>query len=348
MTPRERELAAIRHEVPDRIPVDVICIEIQEQLAKHLGVEPTEVYDALGIDGRLVAPGYTGAQRLGPCGQLLDPWGAGAWLDYGRAHWYPLARVDTVAEVEGHLWPDPDDFDYAGAAAAATAVGDRYAVRGPYWLPLFCRVCGLMGMEEAMVAMVTRPAVFEAVLEGVFGATYEYCRRLLDACGDAMPIFCLGDDFATQRGMMISPESWRRFLKPRFAELFAVGRSRGKFVWFHSCGDISAILPDLIEIGVDVWETVQLHALPMSAQELKREYGRDLTFFGGINTQNLPHSSPAEVADEVRRRIEQLGAGGGYICGPDHHLKPDVGAPVAVALFEAARNFRAPGYSTLP
>ncbi len=345
MTSRERELAAIRHEVPDRVPLDVICIEIQEEIADHLSIEAGEVYDALGIDGRIVAAGYTGPECRGPQGQPLDPWGGEPLLDYGRAHWYPLSGATTVAEVERHAWPDPENFDYAGAAAVAAALGDRYAVRGPYWLPLFCRVCGLMGMEEAMAAMVTRPAVFEAVLEGVFSVTREYCRRLLNACGDAMPILCLGDDFATQRGMMISPESWRRFLKPCFAQLFALGKSRGKFVWFHSCGDITPILPDLIEIGMDVWETVQLHALPMAAEELKREFGRDLTFFGGINTQHLPHSSPAEVAAEVRRRIEQLGAGGGYICGPDHHLKPDVAAPVAVTLFATARDFRAPGYT---
>jgi uroporphyrinogen decarboxylase len=249
-----------------------------------------------------------------------------------------------VGAVEAHEWPEAGACDY-GAAAVAAQWGGEYAVRGPYWQPLFCRVCSLFGMEEAMATMALRPAVFEAALDRVFAFVADYCRRLLAACGEHMPILCLGDDFATQRGMMISPESWRRYLKPRFAELFALGRDAGKHVWFHSCGDITAILPDLIDIGVEVWETVQLHALPLSPEELKREYGRELTFFGGINTQRLAFASEAEVRAETRERLRQLGEGGGYICGPDHHIKPDVPAGNAMAIFETAREFRRGGYT---
>ena len=136
---------------------------------------------------------------------------------------------------------------------------------------------------------------------------------------------------------MISPESWRRFLKPRYARLFEIGKRRGKHVWFHSCGDITSVLPDLIEIGMDVWETVQLHTLPMPAAELKREFGRDVTFFGAISTQRLPFAKPHEIREEVLRVIDVLGAGGGYICGPDHHIKPDVPPENVVALFDAAK-----------
>jgi uroporphyrinogen decarboxylase len=139
---------------------------------------------------------------------------------------------------------------------------------------------------------------------------------------------------------MISPAHWRRYLKPRYAHLFEIGARARKPVWFHSCGNILAVIPDLIEIGMDVWETVELHTLPISAVQLKREYGRDLTFFGGINTQRLPFVTPAEVEAEVGRCIEALGRDGGYICGPDHHIKPDVPPENAVALFEAARQFQ--------
>jgi uroporphyrinogen decarboxylase len=105
------------------------------------------------------------------------------------------------------------------------------------------------------------------------------------------------------------------------------------------------VLPDLIDIGVDVWEAVQLHTLPMSPERLKGEYGKDITFFGGINTQRLPFASPDEVAEEVRRTIDILGRGGGFICGPDHHIKPDVPAENTVALFREAREFRKQGYT---
>ena len=161
-----------------------------------------------------------------------------------------------------------------------------------------------------------------------------------------MPILCLGDDFATQRGLMISPEQWRRFLKPRYARLFELGKRRGKFVWFHSCGDITAVLPDLIDIGMDVWETVQLHTLPMSPREAQARVrpAHHLLRRRQHPAPALRHAR-ARCATKCARCIEALGEGGGYICGPDHHIKPDVPAANAVALFDAATGFRREGYT---
>ena len=343
MNGRERKLAAIRHQVPDRIPTDVIWIENGEQVAAMLGIRPEEVRDAFGIDGCLVGAGYKGPARHG---EGVSEFGTAGTCDYGTQRgYYPLAGAESVGQVERFAWPEPADYDYEGGARAARDVSARYAVRGPWWYPLFCRVCDMMGMEEAMTAMLWRPRVFEAALECTCRCIAGYCERLLDACGDDIHILCLEDDFATQRGLMISPEAWRRFLKPRYARLFDIGKRRGKFIWFHSCGDITSVLPDLIDIGMDVWETVQLHVLPMPPEELKRQFGRHITFFGGVNTQRLPFQTPEEVRAGVVRSIEALGEGGGYICGPDHHVKPDVPAANAVALFEAARSFRRAGYT---
>lgn len=116
----------------------------------------------------------------------------------------------------------------------------------------------------------------------------------------------------------------------------------------HSVPDripVDAICIEDCNIGMDVWETVQLHALPMPPAELKRQYGKHITFFGGVNTQNLPFATPQQVADEVNRCIDLLGEGGGYICGPDHHIKPDVPAANVVALFDTARTFAKTGYT---
>lgn len=144
---------------------------------------------------------------------------------------------------------------------------------------------------------------------------------------------------------MMDPALWRRMLKPRYAQLFALGKRHGLPIWFHSCGDITAVLPDLIDIGMDVWETVQLHTLPISPEKLKQEYGRQLTFFGGINTQQLPFMTLEQVCSSVQRVIEVLGRDGGYICGPDHHIKSDVPPANTVALFETARRFQRTGYT---
>lgn len=361
MTPRDRQLAAIRHEMADRVSTDAICIENVPQILEHLRMDELEVnerteevrdggfahlrylrqnldplFDRLGLDGRIIQAVYTGEIPLDDSGRPMSEWRTATGDDYGTAHGYPLGRATDIAEVERFPWPSAADYDYDSAASYAAKWAAKYAMRGPYWKPLFCQVCELVGMEETMIRMVASPAVFEAILEGVFCHVLEYCERFLDACGESLPIFYLGDDFATQRGLMISPALWRRFLKPRLAKLFRLGKRRGKYVWFHSCGDVTSVLPDLIEIGMDVWETVQLHTLPISAERLKREYGKEITFFGGVNTQRLPFATPDEVAREVRRCIETLGKDGGYICGPDHHVKPDVPAVNLLALYDTA------------
>ena len=296
--------------------------------------------EQLGFDGRGLA-----AYTYGGDGPV---WGVDFGDDYGTSHAYPLANAQSVAEVEQYAWPDPARFtDWNKLGAVARDWQQQYAVRGPYWMagPLFCTTCNLMGMEEALMKMVSEPAVFEACVEKVFEFSCDYVSRFIQACDGGLDLLSLADDFATQRGLMFHPDLWRKFLKPRYARLFELGKRHGLPVWFHSCGDATPVLPDLIDIGVDVWETVQLHALPMSPQALKKQFGRQLTFFGGINTQHLPFAKPKEVRAEVNRVIEALGEGGGYICGPDHHIKPDVSQENTRALFETAQQFRRAGYT---
>jgi uroporphyrinogen decarboxylase len=374
MNGRDRQLATIRHAVPDRISVDAIAIETLADIAVHLGIPvdagSAAVLDRLGIDGRVILAPYVGVPERqvdglaelaaraecvyltpyfdhdpGPPMEITE-WGT-PWVPHYATHRrFPFNPDSTVRDVEGYAWPDADHYDYQWAARMAHRFASDYAIRGPYWKPLLCQVFDLLGTEEALVTMLSHPRLFEALLERVFTVTAEYVRRFVAALDDDLHILYLGDDFATQRGMMISPQLWRRHLKPLYARLFEMGRRAGKHVWFHACGDITAVLPDLIDIGMDVWETVQLHTLPVSPERLKQEYGRHLTFFGAANTQRLPFMSPAEVAAEVTACIEALGKGGGYICGPDHHIKPDVPHANSVALFETARAFRRPGYTS--
>lgn len=339
MLPRERQLAAINRTPADRVSIDCICVENVEKLAEYIGIPQGEINDYLGIDGRVVAPWrYIGATE-GKTGI----WDTTAELDYSAdtGHIYPFAGAECVRDIEMFKFPDGRAFDFITPANEARILHETYAVRGPYWVPIFSRLNSLFGMEETMVKMLLKPAVFEAALEHVFEFTYELTDEFLRTAGDSIDILCLADDFATQRGMLFSPELWRRYFKKGFRRLFELGKKRGKKVWFHSCGNILDVLPDLIEIGADVWETVQLHTLPIDAAALKREYGRQIVFFGGINTQRLPFMKPDEVRDEARRVIGALGgSGGGYIFGPDHHIKPDVPFENVKVLFETAKEFR--------
>ena len=340
MNHRERQLAAIRHETPDRTPIDAIHIENTEEIGRLLGIPATSVIEALGIDGRAISAGRYTASLPVRNGKTLTWWGAEDGNDYGTSHFYQLASATSIQEVERYAWPDGNAFDFTELHTSVQDWPGEYALRGPYWdsAPLFATACNLLGIEGALVKMISEPAVFEACIEHIFRFSTTYIERFVAAMGTRLDILYLADDFASQRGLMMNPRLWRKLLKPYYTQLFAIGKRLGLPVWFHSCGDITPVLPDLIEIGMDVWETVQLHTLPISAAQLKQEYGRHITFFGGVNTQALPFKTPAEVADEVRHCIAVLGVGGGYICGPDHHIKPDVPAANAVALFEAARN----------
>ena len=340
MKPRDRQLAAIRHEVTDRVAIDAIHVENLAAIGRFLGVSEAEAYARLGIDGRIVCPAYTGPAVPTPDGKPGGEWGTAAADDYGTTHVYPFSAASTVRDVDAHPWPDPSHYDFAAMAAWAKTLQQDYAVRGPYWKPIFCTLSSLMGMEDAMVAMIQGSPAFEAMLARVADVNARFTKLFMDACGDVLDIYCLGDDFATQRGMMFSPTLWRRYLKPIYAKQFALAREAGKPVWFHSCGDITEVLPDLIDIGMNVWETVQLHTLPMSPEELKRQFGKHITFFGGINTQNLPFADVAAIREEVRRCIKILGKNGGYICGPDHHIKHDIPADKTLAIFETAQQFR--------
>lgn len=341
MNHRERMLAAIHHQEPDRVPIDAICIENSAAIGRFLQISENAVLPHLGLDGRIIAA----VDYIGPLsrrnGKTLSPWGTETEDDYGTCHFYPLAAATTIAEVERYPWPDPALFDFAALQSQLQDWSGIYALRGPYWIsaPLFCTTCNLMGMETALTNLLEKPTVFEACVDQVFRFSVGYLEHFIRAVGPKLDILYLADDFASQQGLMMAPSLWRKFFKPRYEQLFAIGRRLGLPIWFHSCGNIMAVLPDLIEIGMNVWETVQLHTLPLSPVELKRQYGQDLAFFGGINTQTLPFKEPDQVADEVRRCMDALSPGGGYICGPDHHIKPDVPAANVISLFETARTY---------
>ena len=181
MNHRERVMAAIRHEVPDRIPVDAICIENADALARLLSVPVEAVYDRLSIDGRCVAAyRYTGELPVRD-GKVLSPWGTEEGNDYGTAHFYPLAAASSVAEVDRYPWPDAGLFNFEELRSSLKTWTREYALRGPYWIsgPLFCTTCNLLGMEETLVKMLAEPEIVEACLEQVFHFSSTYVERFI-------------------------------------------------------------------------------------------------------------------------------------------------------------------------
>ena len=305
----------------------------------HVATE-AELTEKLDMDAVLYWPGYVGREL--PSDHTI--WGTLLHYDAGgysqSRGGQPLADAATIADVEAHPWPSPDNLDYDTVRTQLENAGDRARLIGLLWEPAFCRVMDLFGMEQAMMNMHAQPGLIEAALAHISDYVLEAAERTIKATLGLADIFRYEDDFGTQRGLMISPEQWKRFFKPVYARVFALAKSYGLSTWMHSCGSFVEILPDLIEIGLDVWETCQFHLEANEPRRLKGEFGRHITFYGGINTQStLPRGSPQDVRREVRERIDVLARGGGYICGPDHLVRGDVPVENVLAMIDEARRY---------
>jgi len=199
---------------------------------------------------------------------------------------------------------------------------------------MYERAWTLRGIENLLVDMIEEPQFVHDLLDAIT----EYNLKVIDI-GLEYDIdgFHFGDDWGQQRGLIMGPVHWRTFIKPRMARMYARVKSKGLIVSQHSCGDIEEIFPDLIEIGLDIYQTVQPEIYNL--KEIKRKYGNDLTFWGGISTQGLlPYGTAGEVRQVARETIKIMNQDGGYIAAPTHALPRDIPVENVIALMEVFQN----------
>jgi len=267
----------------------------------------------------------------------------------------PLAAAQTPADLGRHAraimqfdWPEFADEGIEGLARRARALrseSDRAVVLN-FQSHLLAAGQILRGFESFMTDLVLSPGLCDALLEMLLEAYCERADRIfaaLDGCAD---VVLVNDDLGTQRGPMLSPELYRKRVKPYQRRLFSHVKARsGAPLLLHSCGSIRWALRDLIEIGLDAINPVQVSAAGMDSAELKREFGRDLTFWGGgCDTQHvLGRGTPGEVREEVKRRIGDLAPGGGFVFCQVHNIQPEVPPENVVAMMEAAAEFGGSG-----
>jgi uroporphyrinogen decarboxylase len=363
-TGRSRVLAAIDHVQPEIVPFNVIGFDpVEPWLSRFGAADAFDLRYKLGLDVQSARAVYDppvhrpATDIWGKPTNVMGALGAGYGSTRGE---YPLAGATTIAAVRRFDWPDPDDFDYSAAATAlrdvpagmARLVHMVYAVRSPErtpeqaarssfsWMPLLCSLFDLLGMERTLAWLYEAPELIQAMIERLEEFLLGFERRLLEATRGVADIFGFDDDFASQQGMLLSPKHWRQYLAPTYGRIYALAQSFGLKIWVHSCGTFREVLPDMIDMGMNVWEAVQVHLRGNDPTEIKREFGRDISFFGGISTQtSLRYGSPAEVRRDVQERISVLGRGGGYICGPDHTVLADVPPENLLALASAVREF---------
>jgi uroporphyrinogen decarboxylase len=359
LAPRDRVLQAVALRRADRIPIDYWADdEVTTRLISHHGVDGKEaLLRRLEVDLRYVMGArFTGAAQLQTRadGLVEDHWGVlrrpmtvegvdrtgreWRWT-YQHVHVSPLERATSVAEIERYArWPSADLWDFGGvkeACVQARATGcavvnggdrlDRTAQLKP--------ATYLRGMEQFLSDLLLEPAIAECVLAHIVDYYLQFNERVFRAAEGTIDIFFMGDDMGTQTGLWVSPKLYRRFFKDNFRRFNELAHRHGIKTMYHTCGNVSALIPDFIDCGLDILQSLQPAAMDLDA--LKREYGAHLALQGGIDIQELPQKTPEEVRLEVRQRAETLGRDGGYIFCTAHNLLPDVPTENIAALFAA-------------
>ncbi len=341
MKPRDRVHAALRREPSDRVPIFMwFHPATRAILAERLEIPTEQVDSVLGNDVRMTWVNNNYAmegivhERDGE--SHVDDWGI-EWVKegpYNQIAHFPLANA-AAEELAAYRFPvDRIEFLLSRMEPVA-ALADEYFIGCDVSPNVFEMYWRLRGLEAAMCDMAADP---------------EQAGKMLERCGDfavllselaceRFPLDWLwaGDDVASQRSMLMSPQTWRSLVKPHLARCFEVGKKHKLWTAYHCCGSLRPIIPDLIEMGLDVLNPIQCNCPGMDALELKREFGADLSFMGGIDTQELlPHGTVDEVRRETRRLIDGMTRDGGYILAASHTIPPETPLDNIIAMYAEA------------
>jgi uroporphyrinogen decarboxylase len=379
MNARERVTLALNHQEPDRIPIDIggsICSSIHKnayvELKKHLGMElETELemadyvqqlpyldeafLERFGVDFRMVQLPAATASGLdifedGDYYAFVDRWGSklhmprdgGLYFDWVD---FPVQEA-TMESLDSYDWPRPDPPEYNAQLRerAKYLYGNTdYALVGSAVIGggIFEQPARTMGLENFFVALITEPKFADRMMEQITEIYVESCDNYLEQVGEYLQVFTYWDDVSGQNGWLISPDLYREMIKPKQRRLLeAIKRKTDAKVYYHGCGAVFDLIPDLIELGFDILNPVQVSARGMDTKRLKQEYGQDIVFWGGVDTQHfLPFGKPQEVSDEVKRRIDDLAPGGGFVFAAVHNIQAMVPSENVVAAFDTALEY---------
>ena len=384
MNSRERILTALNHKEPDRVPFDMggtvvtgINVKAYVELRDYLGLPPIDpaivdvvqqlaqvdddVIDRLGVDVRNVAPRSSATYRIeikdmegGNYTYFYDEYGIGWRMPKVGGLYYdmfdhPLGGHIDESSIDRYVLPDAKDQDrFAGLREAAERVireEQRALIVGNLSAGIFEMYLWTRGFTDGYADFVGKPARPQKIMHRFLDLQLAYWEKMFDVMGDMIDVVQLADDFAGQNDMFISPSSYRRYLKPLHKELFDFIHSRSSAkIFLHSCGSIRKVIPDLIEIGLDIINPVQVSAAGMDSGELKRDYGRDLTFWGGgVDTQRAfnENHTPQDVREDVKRRIQDMMPGGGFVFATVHNILHNVPPENIIAMWETLQEYGA-------
>jgi len=339
MTARERWLAVLTRQKPDRVPMDYWATsEATDKLCKHLGCDFDTALRRLHIDiplpvgGRYVGPkAPEGADIWGLRHRVIN-YGTGTYREVANA---PLGAFQSVAEIEANYrWPTPDYWDHSHIPDRVKGKQDR-PIRGGGSEP-FLFYCQLRGLEQAFEDLVENPEIVDYCLGKLFDLAYEDTRRIYEMLPGQVTFSYVAEDLGSQQSLLMSREHIHRFLFPHMKRMVDLAHNNGVYVFHHDDGAIRTIIPDLIELGIDILNPIQWRLPGMDREGLKRDFGTKVIFHGAVDNQTtLPFGTVADVRREVGENLKILGAGGGYILGPCHNIQAVSPPENVVALYEA-------------
>jgi uroporphyrinogen decarboxylase len=334
VTTRERVLTALKHRQPDTVPYDIrFTVPARATMADYYGDPDFE-------------------SKLGNCFAWLRPHphdgrfaevAPDIWQDEFGVNWdrhidkdigVVCNRLVTEQNVASFEFPDPNDPGRYELFDAGIASRGDTAVLVSLGFSLFERAWTLAGMENVLMAMVADKKSAHTLLDRIL----EFNLAIIEnACAHDVDIFRFGDDWGHQRGVLMGPELWHEFIEPRFRQMCRLVKAKGKFTMLHCCGKVDELFPDLIECGLDIFNPFQPEV--MDVFEIKKRYGNDLAFYGGISIQRtLPFGTVQQVRDEVKRLIDVVGESGGYIASPSHDIPRDAKPANIAAMIEVLQN----------
>lgn len=332
LTPRERVRRALAREPVDRLPTQVnVTAAMAKRLSEAWEIPQEALSDRLG--NHLLRLDLSYPRSTSPDGRIVCDWWGVGWSTETEGYWPADSPLADSKELDQYPWPDPNDPHLLDDAVSKLASdGGKHFALPNFGFCLFERAWALRGFERFLIDLVDDPAFAEELLERIAQIQLVLARRFL-ALGVDGGYF--GDDYGAQKGLLFSPRLWRKLVKPRLARLFAVFREAGLPVILHSDGDIAAILPDLVEIGLSALNPVQPEVLDLSW--LRDTFGHTLAFYGGVSSQTvLPHGSPEDVQAAVRTCRRTLAPNGtGLILAPSHRLTSDIPLENVEALLAA-------------
>ncbi len=343
MTSKERVLRTFEFGLPDRIPVDFSACELVcKRLMQMLGFkEQLELLEALHVDFRWPKAPWIGPELKTSQGVSTDYFGiprAGVG-DFGYATDHPLKNISSTKDIENYPWPSPDFFDYCVFQEECDKF-DKYAILGGAWSWVFNAATDLVGMERFMVLLYDDPNFAYCLMERICDFFWEVSRRMFSVAKGKIDIFFIGDDYGAQEGPLISLSTWRKLVKPHIKRLYSLAKSYGLKIMQHSCGSIEVFLPDLIEIGLDAIDPVQVRAKNMSIDHLIKKYRRRLVFHGSMDTQKtLPFGTRDDVKREVLHRVELFKNYRGLIIAPSQDFLPEIPLENILAMYQTAHKY---------